>query len=169
MSQLLDRINHDIITPALLMLPSHMDTPRARVQTLTICLQESRGIHRWQIVDPARPDLRGPARGLWQFERNGGVRGVLTHPASRRLAIEVCERRGVVPSLKLVWQFLAEDDVLAAALARLLLWTDPAPLPELGRGAEAWDYYLRNWRPGKPHLRTWHGYYAQALNTIEPT
>ncbi len=34
--------------------------------------------------------------------------------------------------------------------ARLLLWTDAKPLPAIGDEQGAWDYYLRNWRPGKP-------------------
>jgi hypothetical protein len=38
--------------------------------------------------------------------------------------------------------------VLAAIFARLLLFSDPAPLPaDMG---EAYALYRRTWRPGKP-------------------
>ncbi|MOA17734.1 hypothetical protein D3C78_1380020 [compost metagenome] len=57
---------------------------------------------------------------------------------------------------------LERDDVLAAALARLLLWTDPYHLPEVGDAEGAWDLYMRVWRPGKPHRKTWDTLYAQA-------
>lgn len=40
------------------------------------------------------------------------------------------------------------DDVYAAGIARLLLWTDPKALPALNRPDDAFEYYLRNWRPG---------------------
>ena len=43
---------------------------------------------------------------------------------------------------------LEHDDVLAAGMARLLLWTDPRALPALNRPDDAFEYYLRNWRPG---------------------
>ncbi|MOA63587.1 hypothetical protein D3C78_1893600 [compost metagenome] len=56
--------------------------------------------------------------------------------------------------------------MLAAALARLLLWTDPARLPALGEVAKSWELYLRTWRPGKPHRHTWDALYAQALEEV---
>jgi len=40
------------------------------------------------------------------------------------------------------------DDVYAAGMARLLLWTDPKALPALNRPNDAFEYYLRTWRPG---------------------
>lgn len=166
MRQLLDNTTRSALGPALRLLPASMDTPEARVMLLAIGLQESRLKSRWQIVDKRRPEVRGPARGLWQFERGGGVIGVLTHPATRELAHQVCDARGITSSARPVWTWLAEDDVLAAAFARLLLWTDPKPLPALGRGGEAWALYLRTWRPGKPHASTWNGLYAQALAAV---
>ncbi len=59
--------------------------------------------------------------------------------------------------------------MLACAFARLLLFTDPRPLPALGNPQAAWDYYVRNWRPGKPHRDTWDALYAKALATIRNT
>ena len=73
------------------------------------------------------------------------------------------------PSTAAVNEALASDDVLACAFARLLLFTDPRPLPALGNPQAAWDYYVRNWRPGKPHRDTWDALYAKALATIRNT
>ncbi len=155
----LDAITHIAILPALALLPPAMNTPQARVLLLAIGLQESRFQHRRQIG--------GPARGFWQFERNGGVRGVLTHPASRDDALRICAARDVAPVSATVHAALETDDILAAAFARLLLWTDPLRLPAVGDADGAWALYLRTWRPGKPHPQTWPGLYAQALAAME--
>lgn len=146
------------INPALALLPSKMDTPAARIMLLAIGLQESRFLHRRQIA--------GPARGFWQFERGGGVRGVLTHPASREYAYRICAARGVEPVAAAVYSSLETDDVLAAAFARLLLWTDAGRLPAAGNEQGAWDLYARTWRPGKPHPHTWPALYAQAVAAV---
>lgn len=149
-------IIHTAINPGLALLPAKMDTPAARVQLLAIGLQESRFLHRRQLGN-------GPARGLWQFERGGGVRGVLTHPASREHAYRICGLRGVEPVAAAVHPALEFDDVLSAAFARLLMWTDAWRLPAVGDAQGGWEMYIRTWRPGKPHPKTWAGFYAQAL------
>ncbi len=59
-------------------------------------------------------------------------------------------------------------DVLAASVARLLLWTDPKRLPVIGDASGAWDLYLRTWRPDKPHPRTWAGLYSRAVSEFLP-
>lgn len=156
---LLASITHDAISPALELLPSRMDTPEARIQMLAIGLQESRFMYR-------RQKNQGPAMGYWQFERGGGVTGVLTHKASKNYALNICSVRGVAPESSAVWSALEKDDVLAAAFARLLLWTDPHALPVIGNAAGAWEYYLRNWRPGKPHRQTWDEFYKQAKEQV---
>lgn len=162
---LLDAILHDAIRPAYRLLPAMLDTREATVQMLATGLQESRFLHRAQKTND--PYVKGPARGLWQFERGGAVRGVLTHHASRDLAHWICARRGVSPDDVLVHARLEFDDVLAAAFARLLLWTDAKPLPALDApAAEGWRYYLRTWRPGKPHPETWDAFHEQALAQI---
>lgn len=153
------------IDPALALLPAAMDSPAARVQLLANGLQESRFQHAYQIVQ-GRPGVKGPARGYWQFELGGGVRGVLTHPASREHAYRICAERGVDPVAAAVWPALEYDHVLAAVFARLLLWTDPCRLPALGDVQGAWDLYIRTWRPGKPHRHTWDALYAQALAEV---
>ncbi|MCY1194844.1 hypothetical protein D9M72_61530 [compost metagenome] len=149
------------IDPALALLPAKMDTPAARVQLLAIGLQESRFLYRRQLGN-------GPARGLWQFERTGGVRGVLTHPASREYAYRICGGRGLSPVAAAVHPALETDDVLAAAFARLLMWTDGWRLPVVGDVQGGWEMYIRTWRPGKPHQQTWAGLYAQALAEVAP-
>lgn len=162
----LQQILSDAIVPALKLLPPLMDSREARVEMLAIGLQESRFTARRQ--HPVRPGMPyGPANGFWQFERAGGVKGVLMHKASRDHARIVCDARGVNSDARSVWIQLAEDDILAAAFARLLLFTDPKPLPAIGAREAAWAYYLRNWRPGKPHPQSWPDCYARALDAAK--
>lgn len=150
---------------ALCALPEKMSRPEARVMLIAIGLQESRLIHRRQLVgNPPRPT--GPATGLWQFERGGGVTGVLNHRASRDYAHALCRIRDVDATPGEVWAALQHDDVLAAGFARLLLWTDPHRLPALGDAQAAWDLYIRTWRPGKPHRQTWDGFHRQAVELV---
>lgn len=120
-----------------------MDSPAARAMLVAIALQESRIETRRQIG--------GPARGFWQFEQAGGVRGVLTHPLTAQLAAEVCDERSVKPTSPAVYARLEKDDVLAAAFARLLLYPTKAALPLRGEYERSWRYYIEAWRPGKPH------------------
>ncbi|QMV65198.1 hypothetical protein VUJ49_09135 [Pseudomonas berkeleyensis] len=154
----LSEIRDQAITPALALLPPAMGSKAAVVSLLANGLQESRFTHRRQIG--------GPARGFWQFEKGGGVRGVLRHTATAGHARVLCEARGVPATEDAVYAALEHDDVLAAGFARLLLWSDPRPLPALGEVAAAWDLYIRTWRPGKPHRRTWAALYAQALEEV---
>ena len=147
-----------IIEPALAILPPQMTSRRAKAMMLAIGMQESRLVHRKQI--------NGPARGLWQFERGGGVAGVLRHPATRDHAATVCWRLGNAGTTASVYHQLEHDDVLAACFARLLLWTLPGVLPERGDVAGAWDQYIVAWRPGKPHRHTWDEFYEEAWATV---
>lgn len=147
------------IDGGLALLPAKMDTKEARVMLLAIGGQESNLQDRRQIA--------GPARGLWQFERGGGTHGVLVHPATAVLATKVCTARNVKPDAAIVWAEFEHDDILAAAFARLLLWTDPRPLPEIGDQEGAWRLYLRTWRPGKPHPDRWPGNYRNALEELQ--
>jgi len=147
-----------IIPEASTLLPGIPFTPASQVMLLAIGLQESRFQHRKQI--------NGPARGFWQFEPGGGTRGVLYHPRTKRLAEDVASIRVDTTNIRPVNDALAQDDVLACAFARLLLWTDPSPLPKLWETESAWSCYLRNWRPGKPHRHTWDSLYHQAIETV---
>ena len=159
------------LTPALALLPPAMDTREARCMLLAIGLQESRFNSRRQLVgNPPRPV--GPARGFWQFEpgtaaSRGGVWGVFLHSSTNRLLRTIAELRGCPPSPTNIWEAIEHDDVLAAGVARLLLWTDPGKLPRIGDADAAWALYLRTWRPGKPHPQTWPALYAQAVAAVE--
>jgi hypothetical protein len=140
-------------------LPGKFASPQATVLLIAIGLQESRFKHRQQIG--------GPARGFWQFEKGGGVAGVLRHPSSRRHAQAVCVLRGIEATPDAVHAAMLTDDILGCAFARLLLYTDHRPLPIPGQVVSSWDYYLRNWRPGKPHRETWDFLYSEAMDGIK--
>lgn len=139
-------------------LPGKFRSPEATVMLLAIGLQESRFEHRQQIG--------GPAHGFWQFERGGAVRGVLEHEDTRPHAMGACTIRGCIPSAEAVYRRIVEDDLLACAFARLLLYSDPQPLPAVGMEKQGWDLYLRTWRPGKPHARTWGEHYQAARGAL---
>jgi len=151
------------IEPALALLPAKMDTPAARVMLLAIGLQESRFEHRRQLVgNPPRPT--GPAKSFWQAEQGGGmVHGVRLHPATSAAAARLYQARGVQARDVAIWDAIEHDDVLAAGLARLLLWSDSGRLPAVGDADAAWSLFLRTWRPGKPHPQTWPDLYRQAV------
>lgn len=130
-----------VIRPALHeLLPAKYAGRDVEALLLAIGQQESGFAHRTQVG--------GPARGFWQFEQRGGVHGVLNHDATRLEARAVCLKRAVAPTDGDVYLALGHDDAFACALARLLIATDPAPLPKWGDAKAAADYYHRNWRPG---------------------
>lgn len=150
------------------LIPTRMNSPRAIHLLLAIGLQESRLTFRDQLESRDGRDLvDGPAMGLWQFERGGGVKGVLNHPATGRYAAKLCEYRGVAPTTAAVWKALERDDVLAAGFARLLLYTLPQALPGPNEADEGWQQYLEAWRPGRPHADTWAGFYAEAREFLQ--
>lgn len=162
----LQHILRSAIHPALALLPPKMTSDAALVMLLAIGLQESRFQYRAQKI-AGKPYLKGPARGFWQFERGGGVVGVMTHHASNEHAHLICGTRGVPFDSVIVHARLEDDDILAAAFARLLLYTDRDPLPGLDASHDdTWDYYIRNWRPGKPHRHTWDEFHSQALGQV---
>jgi hypothetical protein len=155
---MIGHIHQHTLPAAMYLLPDRMNSPAACAMLLAIGLQESRFQHRVQIG--------GPARGLWQFEKNGGVRGVLEHHASRPWALNACAALLYKPDPYDVYSAIANNDTLAACFARLLLWTHPRALPSRGDHEGAWRYYLAQWRPGKPHRRTWDAFYDQAWSVI---
>jgi hypothetical protein len=159
-SILLDAILRSAINPALSLLPVNMDSDRARVEMLAAGLQESELKKRYQTVH-GDPYAKGPARGLWQNER-GGVQAVMTNPATREHAIVLCAARKRPFDVLQVHASLEYDDILAAGFARLLLWADPKPLPELDDSKAGWETYLRCWRPGKPRPDDWPQNHAAA-------
>jgi len=107
----------------------------------------------------------GPARSWFQFEAGGGVVGVLTHPSSAALAKQVCAALHVIPETNAVWRAMEGHDHLAVAFSRLLVLTDPYPIPTEEQAA--WTCYCdRLWRPGKPHPENWHSNFVTAQLTV---
>lgn len=158
-----DQVKH-AVSKALFMLPPAMTSPQARVMLYAIGLQESRFEYRRQMLKKGVELLPiGPAKSFWQFERGGGCKGVVEHPASRFWMSRICQERKVEFNATAIWNAMETDDVLAAAAARLLLFTDPKKLPEVGDEVGAWNLYVRTWRPGKPHRDTWAALYAEAV------
>ena len=147
-----------IIEPALRILPPMMTSDAAKAEMLAIGMQESELHYRKQIS--------GPARGLWQFERGGGVAGVLRHHRTGHRAKGVCWKLGNAGTTSSVYHGLESDDVLAACFARLLLWTLPMKLPVRGDSEEGWMQYLSAWRPGKPHPEKWEKNFNDAWEVV---
>ncbi|MEQ0776189.1 hypothetical protein ABLT15_28180 [Paraburkholderia tropica] len=158
----------DVITnaldPALALLPDAMDSAPARVMLLSIGLQESRFQYRQQIG--------GPARGFWQFEQGnaktrGGVWGIYLHDSTRYWLNEVCAAVRVPFDPVSIYGVLAQNDVLACALARLALFADPRKLPDVADTDGAWALYQRVWNPGRPRPDSWAALHQQAVEAIQ--
>lgn len=160
---MLQKLLQNALLPALRLLGEKYDTLGARLMVLAIVLQESGGTTRDQ-ADPAHE--LGPALGLAQFEVNG-VAAVLRHEVVGDAARALCQRRGVIASPSAAWSAMLTDDVLALGFARLLLYADPHPLPEVGAVRAAWDCYARTWKPGKPRPQDWPANYARAYAFLQ--
>lgn len=132
---------------------------RARLLMLAIAGQESDWI--------ARRQNGGPARSFWQFEKGGGVAGLFGSTPKQLAA--VCAELYVPCNASDVFEAMAWNDLLAASMARLLLWTDAAALPDVGAVQAGWDYYQRNWRPGAPRPDVWPGRYGTAMGLVQAT
>ncbi|HDR9585231.1 TPA: hypothetical protein QDC22_007535 [Burkholderia stabilis] len=165
---LLQSVTTTALNPALKLLPPAMDSAAARVLMLAIGLQESGLTARRQLGN-------GPARGLWQFElgsqaRGGGVWGVFLHDATREQLRHLCDARKCAFSPTWIYSAIEIDDVLAAGLARLLIFTDRAPLPAVGDVANSWTLYAkRTWVPGKPRPGDWPENYFSAVRFVQGT
>lgn len=167
---MIELVRRHILPAAYFVLPLKMQTMEATALLLAIGLQESRFEWRDQN-DPLHRE--GPALGPWQFEKGGGVVGVLRHPATKQTlwtaldALKYKKRADQIPDDanlqdEWLWHALEYDLILAAVMARLLLYTDPKALPAEVLGPEAgWRVYKRNWRPGKPHRETWDAFWRQ--------
>lgn len=131
-------------------------TDSARVLVMAIAGQESRWKERRQIG--------GPARSYWQFEEGGGVAGLFR--VTPRQIGTVCASLDILYDPDVVFEAMAWNDTLACAMARLLLWTDAAPLPAYWDKIAGWQYYERNWRPDAPHPETWSALHDQSMSAI---
>src|SRR5574337_7876 len=154
-----EQVYSGAIQPSYSYLPSNMDSPEANCLMLSIGRQESNFSTRQQ-------DRNGPAHGLWQFE-GGGIRDVLYSSRSGNYLWQFCQDIGVDYGSVTIYNSLLADDILAAGLARLLLWDNLKKLPPIGDIDSAWQYYLDTWRPGKPSRARWSLAYAKAVDTIK--
>ncbi len=145
------------VTTALVkLLPASMNTTQAEVLIGAIGGQESSYTTRAQIG--------GPARSFWMFEPNG-VDALLANSSTAEYMHQVCALVSVNCDELSIYAALgdASGDLLACAMARLLLWADPHPLPDLNDADDAWSCYCRNWRPGKPRVWDWPANYQASL------
>jgi hypothetical protein len=148
----------NIVDPALTLLePGIKRSDEARVLIMAIAGQES----DWM----ARLQNGGPARSFWQFEGAGGGAGEVFADSPTQLKA-VCDYLVIPFDVNDIFQAMAWNDTLAACMVRLLLWTDPAPLPAVGDVQGGWNYYQRNWRPGAPRPDVWPARYAAAQGLI---
>lgn len=149
-----------IVEPAMILMEDVARIPasdEAAVMLMAIAGQESAWAHRVQVG--------GPARSYWQFEgRYGGVGEVFAKTPNQLRA--VCGELDFEYTIDVVFAAMAWNDLLGCAMARLLLWQDPAKLPALGEVDVAWEYYRRNWRPGAPHPESWSARYAEAMRLL---
>lgn len=139
------------------------DSFDARRVLLAIALQESGLRHRRQVV--AGGAENGPAASFWQFEKGGACRGVLEHRAVAPHAAELCEAFNVQATPAGLWEAMRYQDIVAAAMARLLIYTLPQKLPT--STAAGWQQYLAAWRPGKPHEHTWPENWSAATHAVQ--
>ena len=126
------------------------DSFEARRFLVAIALQESALMYRRQVVGGAE---NGPAVSFWQFEKGGGCRGVLTHKSVHKLMHSVCANFNILATEAGLWEGMRYNDIVAAAAARLLVYTLPQALPKTPE--QGWEQYIAAWRPGKPHPDKW--------------
>lgn len=169
---MIEQLHRYVIPAAYAVLPGIMRNDKATAFMLAIALQESEvaGVmHRRQI--------RGPARGFWQFEVGvkpdgevyGGVAGVMRHRATHGPLLDALEslRYPRTSPARALHAVIEHNDILAAVLARLLLWTVPAALPGPFETDAAWrQYSTGSWNPGRPHPQTWPEHYRRAWGLV---
>ena len=153
------QLNSLILPPALSLLGPRYDTPAARAMMIAIAIQESRL--------QARVQVGGPARSYWQFEL-GGITGIVTHKASRDALKAVCDALNYEFTAAAIFTAIKDNDILAAACARLLLFTSPKALPDKSDIMGAWRLYSEElWKPGTPRFSTWAANWAKAWEVVE--
>jgi len=149
-----------VINPGLALLPPGFDSLPARAMLLAIGQQEG---DRFR----ARAQYHGgPARGFFQFERGGGVKGVLAHPSTKIVHSVLDRLQYKDHSPEACHTAIEHNDALATVFARLLLYTLPGALCCSGEFDESWARYIAAWRPGKPHRATWNEYYDNAWGVL---
>lgn len=160
---MIEQVLSHIVPCAYSVLPKAMDSPKATAMLLAIGLQESKFLHR-------RQGGNGPARGFWQFERGGGVVGVMTHPRTEGpLSVALAELRyaSAMGQSAVLHSIIEHNDIVACVFARLLLWTVPGALPDRFSPSLAWEQYLDGWRPGKPRRDVWDSHFIEAWHRVD--
>jgi hypothetical protein len=148
------------------LLPGRMDSPQARAMLLAIGLQESGFVARQQGGTKKTPG-EGPAKSWWQFERRGGVQELLDAVDTAPVLTPICSLLGYPEwTANALHEAMEHNDTLACVMARLLLWRDPSLMPESNQADLGWTIYLRRWRPGRPHPRTWSAHFARAWTFV---
>lgn len=159
---MLEHVYSHVIPAAYSLLPVRMQSDEATAMLLAIGLQESE-------FDARRQGGNGPARGFWQFERGGGVRGVLAHPSTEpHISRVLASLKYAGASTADCYAAIEHNDILACCFARLLLWTVPGKLPDQHSYERGWQQYLSGWRPGKPHPEKWPGNFGVAWDIVKP-
>jgi hypothetical protein len=158
-TELIWHVHTHIIPAALALLPGKMDSVAARAEMLAIGLQESGFIARQQGGTAKTPG-EGPAKSWWQFEKNGGVKEVLTAADTMPLILPICEVLGYPRKTPTdIHEAMEHNDVLAAVMARLLLWKDPRTMALQHEVTKGYLIYLARWRPNpeaaKKHEKDW--------------
>lgn len=150
--------NVTILTPSMVNFPAVLISQKASLLLLAIAGQEAGWTDRIQ-----QPN--GPARGFWQSEKGGMLKGVIGGPYA-----PVLDKFLSIYSLpadpNLLFEALAWHDPLSCFVARLGLFMDPSSLPAVGNEDDAWACYEKNWQPGKPSRSRWSAVYPQSLAAI---
>ena len=135
----------------------------ARVLGLAIAGQESGWEYRVQLDG-------GEGHSFWMFETIG-VDGVLSDPLVGPMARSLARAAGVAVTAQDIWETIAtpRGDALAVGLMRLLLYSDPLPIPPPYAPISCYDYYDHLWRPGKPHEADWATNLAEANAAVPLT
>lgn len=164
------------IEAGLVLLPEPLRSLDAKVQLYATSIQENpTRASRQLIKKDGKLQPIGPAAGDYQFEKTGGIRGLLNFKSDRVQVMlrSVCAARQVPQTIDGLFDGVQRDAVLAAALARLLYFTDSGALPKAGAEQYAWDVYLRTWRPGayerdpKGLRAKWAKSYAEAMKAYD--
>lgn len=162
------------IEAGLALLPDTLRSIDAKVQVYATSIQENpTRVPRQLIKKDGNLQPVGPAAGDYQFEKTGGIRGLVNFksPRLQQMLDHVCAERMWGKNEDTLFGAVQVDPILAAALARLLYFTDAGALPKAGAEQYAWDVYLRTWRPGayerdpKGLRAKWSKSYAEAMKT----
>jgi hypothetical protein len=145
-----DILLNKVIRPTLDLMDKHVGVPWSAVAEnllLAIALQESNLTARIQ-----GPNDAGPARSFWQFEKIGVVDVFQRQWTPLKT---MCDLLVLPCETGRLHHMMAYNDMIACVLSRLTLRIDPRPLSLATTEDGAWDYYIKNWRPGKPHRNRW--------------